>query len=81
MRSMPDSSPSRMSTSATSGCEAFDQLPALAGGAGGADHLDPRAVEQQLEPFAEGLVIFDQTRASRSDMRRLRGRKQRGNSA
>ena len=54
-----------MSISATSGSWRFDQLAALARGPGRAQHLDPRAVEQQFEALAEGLVILDQHKAER----------------
>ena len=57
---MPESSPSRMSTSATSGLQSLDQLAALGRGAGRAHDLAPLAVEQQLETLAEGLVILDE---------------------
>ena len=39
---------------------ALDQLAAFAGGARGADDLEALAAEQQLESFAQGLVIFDE---------------------
>ena len=45
--------------------EPLDQLAALAGGAGGAQHLDAVASEQQFETLAEGLVILDQHESKR----------------
>ena len=47
------------------GIEPLDQLAALARGPGRADDLEALAAEQQLEPFAEGLVIFDENEAKR----------------
>ena len=49
----------------------LDQLPALAGGARRADDLASLAAEQQLETFAEGLVVFDEdeARVARSRVR------------
>ena len=55
----PDSSPSRMSISATSGSSRSTSSRPSAAVPGRAQHLDAVASEQQLEPFAEGLVIFD----------------------
>ena len=62
---MPESSPSRMSISATSGSSALDQLAALARGARRAHDLEALAAEQQFETLAEGLVIFDEHEAQR----------------
>ena len=45
------------------GRERLDELLALGGRAGGADHVAPLAAEQQLEPLPERLVIFDEDKA------------------
>ena len=60
---MPDSSPSRDVDQRDVRFEALDELAALGRGARGAQHLDAVAAEQQLEPFAEGLVVFDEYEA------------------
>ena len=45
------------------GLESLDQLAALGRGARRADDLAALAAEQQLEPLAEGLMIFDEDEA------------------
>ena len=60
---MPDSSTSRMSISATSGLSRSTWArPSVADPAVPSTSM-PVSFEQQFEPFAEGLVIFDENEA------------------
>jgi hypothetical protein len=43
----------------------FHELAALAGGARRAHDLEAFAAEQELEPFAQGLVILDENERKR----------------
>ncbi len=60
---MPDSSPRRDVDQRDVRFQALDQLAALGRGARCTEHLDAVAAEQQLEPFTEGLVVFDEYEA------------------
>ena len=64
---MPDSPPSRMSISATSGSRrSISSRPSLAEPAVPID-LAPLAAEQQLEALAERLVVFDEDEGERHE--------------